>query len=153
MMTATRCTIVSVLLVFAGNAGAADIRALGNVLAPAYLAMNFAVVCAKQDSSFLEATGGPRGSVLEYAEHVKDEIIADLENHQAQAILQLAANAARTVALGFMRGMAGESNSTEASRVRVWCDAVAKPFIRGVVAEHENRHDLFKEVIAAAKRS
>lgn len=149
-------TLVSLLLLsfgFSGTATAVDIKMLGNVLSPAYLAMNFAVVCARQDPSFLSVTGGPRGSALVYAQHIKDEIIADLEPRDGETIVRDAADAARSVALGFMRSMAGGLDAIEAKRVRTGCESIAKPFIRGVVAEHENRHDLFEQVIAAAKRS
>jgi hypothetical protein len=144
------------LLLLLGNlesATAADVKMLGNVLSPAYLAMNFAVVCAQQDRALLSDTGGPRGSALVYAQHIKDEVIEGLEPRDAEAVVREAANAARSVALGFVRSMAGGSPSTEAERVRTWCDSIAKPFISGVIAGHENRHDLFEQVLDAAKRS
>jgi hypothetical protein len=87
------------------------------------------------------------------AQHIKDEIIENLELREAEIIVREAANAARSVALGFMRSMAGGSDQTEAERVRMWCQIVAKPFIQGVVVEHERRHDLFEQVLSAAKRS
>ncbi|MBX9934318.1 MAG: hypothetical protein K2Y56_22845 [Methylobacterium sp.] len=133
-------------------AAAADTRTLGNILSPAYLAMNFTVVCARQDPAFLSATGGPRGSALVYAQHIKDEVIATLDATEGEIVVREAANAARSVALGFLRSMAGGSEAIEAERVRNWCTSVANPFIRGVVVEHDTRHDLFEQVLEAAKR-
>ena len=150
-----RKALASLLLLVCGvstTATAADTRTLGNILSPAYLAMNFTVVCAQRDPAFLSATSGPRGSALVYAQHIKDEVIAALEATEAEIVLREAANAARSVALGFVRSMAGGSDATEAERLRNWCESTAKPFVRGVVVEHDTRHDLFEQVLEAAKR-
>lgn len=114
--------------------------------------MNFTVVCASRDPAFLSATGGPRGSALVYAQHIKDEVIAALEAREAEIVVREAANAARSVALGFVRSMAGGSDATVAERLRNWCTTVANPFTRGVVVEHDTRHDLFEQVLETAKR-
>ena len=53
---------------------AKDLNALAAFVAPAYTAMNFAIVCAPHDPVFLSQTSGPRGTALAYAEHVRDEI-------------------------------------------------------------------------------
>lgn len=75
-----------------------------------------------------------------------------MEAREAEIIVREAANAARSVALGFLRSMAGGSDATEAKRVRNWCASVANPFIHGVVVEHDTRRDLFERVLKAAKR-
>ena len=53
--------------------GLLDLTAL---LTPAYLAQDFTVICSIDDRSFPQRTGGPRGSVHEYVQHMKAEISA-----------------------------------------------------------------------------
>jgi len=157
MKARTRLWVLSWLMaLFLGTpyeAIAADINTLGYVLSPAYLAMDFTMVCERQDPAFISATNGPRGSALAFAQHTKSEVISNLDNREAQAVVRIAADAARVIALGMLRSMRGGSASIEAGRVLSWCETVAKPFVRGTVAEHEKGHDLFEKVIEGAKRS
>ena len=45
---------------------------MAEILVPAYTAMNYALICGQDDPRFLPQTLGARGTVLSYAEHVKD---------------------------------------------------------------------------------
>lgn len=134
-------------------ARATDLRMLSNLLSPSYVAMNFTTVCSQVDAKFLADTSGPRGTAIDYVQHMKTEVIEKLEMRDAEAVLLDAANAARAVALGFVRGMSGGSDAEVTHRVSGWYEAVAKPFVRGVVAAHdEDGHKRFNETVAALKQ-
>jgi hypothetical protein len=74
MILSLRSGLVGLTLSLSGPqwAEAKDVRALADLVTPAYTAMNYAVVCASRDPQFLLESRGPRGSAIKYAEHVKD---------------------------------------------------------------------------------
>src|SRR4051812_33713912 len=74
----TTAVVAALVLPNAGAASAKDLAALEELIIPAYTAMNFAVVCATRQPHFLSESSGPRGNALNYAEHVKNEVIDGL---------------------------------------------------------------------------
>lgn len=146
--------LTAIMLICSGSRPvvAADLPVLGNVLSPAYLALNLTVVCARGDPTFLADTKRLSGDVPSVVQHIKDEVIASLKPAEAEAVVRHAAEAARSIALGLLRSMSSGSDAEEGERVVRWCETTAKPFVRGVVGEHETRHDLFEVVLAEAKR-
>lgn len=48
-------------------ASAKDLRRLSELVVPAYTAMSIAMLCARDDSGFVTAHTGPRGTALHYA--------------------------------------------------------------------------------------
>ena len=90
-----RHVIVAAIGVAAGAAEAKDLQALAKIVEPAYTAMNYAVVCVRDQPQFLRRTSGARGHVIQYAEHVKDEVIDQLTEDEAKNVLRSAADAAR----------------------------------------------------------
>lgn len=143
---------VALLRAASTGAAAAEVRVLGNVLSPAYLALNLTVVCARADPTFLTKTKRLSGEVPSVVQHIKDEVTASLKPAEAEAIVRHAADAARTVALGLVRSMSGGSDAEEGERIARWCETTAKPFVLGTVAEHETRHDQFERMLEEAKQ-
>lgn len=123
-----------------------------NVLSSVFLAQNFAAVCGKVDPDFVEATGGKDGDAEKVITHVKDEILAAMTRDEAAPIVFRAAEAARAVGLGMIRPLSGGSLEEQAERVRALCEETAKPFVKGVVENHEERHEFFERMLKDARQ-
>lgn len=131
---------------------AKDIKALAEFVTPAYTAMNFALVCARHDPRFLEETGGPRGSAVAYAEHVKDETIASLTHDEALATLRMAADAARAIALQRFRSFDAADRDVESARIKAWCESHGRQQVRSFVEHHDSDHAAIITQLREAQR-
>jgi hypothetical protein len=129
-----------------------DLAALSELVVPAYVAMNFAVVCATRQPMYLSETGGPLGNALQYAEHVKNEAIDSLAHEEAVIVLKAAADAARTITLQTIRKFNADGPDLEAARIRAWCGTGAKDFIRTFMNQHDRDHDKFLEGFKRSKQ-
>lgn len=138
---------ISVLL-YPTEAISRDLIALSRFVAPAYTAMNVAVICAKEDSSFLSTTAGIRGTAIYYAAHVKDEIIVGLSDAEARFVLRQAADRAREVTLVELERIARLGPLQ--AEVRTWCRDTVRGFVQYVMNHHDQRHDQW---LAAAARA
>lgn len=132
--------------------GEVDTDALANVLSAAYLAENLSLVCAEQDRWFLEDTKGSAGNGRDFAGHVRSEVLARLTERDAGSVVLAAANAARAVSLGMVHVMGDGSSAEQSDRLSGWCETTAKPLVKGILAQHEIRHDLYEQIISQAKR-
>ena len=74
------------------------LSALAEFLTPTYTGMSLAVLCGNVDKTFLARTSGPRGTIMHYAEHTKDETIAGLTYDESVRVLKDAAGRARETA-------------------------------------------------------
>lgn len=152
-----RLTVLALLLLFvataaATRAAARDVDALAQIVAPAYTAMNFAMVCREDDPWFLWDTRGPRGTALHYAEHVKDEVIASLGYDEAVAVLRRAADAARATAREALRKTSPDYPDRQPSEIIAWCRGAASNFIRAFMERHDDIHETLLQEIEQAKQ-
>jgi len=131
---------------------AKDLDALGALLVPAYTAMNFATVCGQVDPFFVFDTSGPRGTTLEYAQHVKDEVISALGHDEAATVLKNAADTARSTARQVLRGVTSNNQGISDAEVAKWCKDHAKSYVRTFIDVHDGKHEAFLEQIERAKR-
>lgn len=112
---------------------------------PAYTAMNFAVLCAPASPS------GPRGTAIDYAEHVKNETIEFLTQEEAVAVLRLAADAARQAAREKLYQLAlPTDDAATAHAVRQWCEGEAKQFVLQFIQRHDEDHIAAIELLRRA---
>jgi len=135
-----------------GARGSVDTDTLANVLATAFLAQSLSLVCAEQDKWFLEDTRGPGGDGRDFAEHIKREVLAHLSEREAGLIVINAANAARAMSLGLIHVMGGGTSDEQIERMAAWCNSTAKPLVKGILAQHEIRHDLYDQMLSQAKQ-
>jgi hypothetical protein len=133
------------------DADARDLSLLADLVAPAYTAMNFAVICGRHVSRFSQPWG-LRGSAIHYAEHVKDEAIASLTYDDAVIVLKGAADAARSTARQELRKLMSTDPQTETAQVGAWCLGYAKDFIVNFIEQHEHLHQAFLLEVERAKR-
>ena len=133
-------------------AAAKDLNALAEFVIPAYTAMDFAVVCAQDDPQFLQRTRGARGTALQYAEHIKDEVIKSLNSDEAVLVLKAAADAARTVARQKLRQLAPSYPVARSGEITTWCHEDASLFVRTIMESHEIDHATLMQKIERAKQ-
>lgn len=125
---------------------------LAKLLAPAYTAMNFAVMCNSSDPTFSARMKGSRGNVVEYAQHVKDEVIERLLEGEAQFVLKAAADVARAIARSHLRQLARGRDTIAPLEIASWCSGPATEFIQGFIAGHDREHRAIEALIDEALR-
>ncbi|MBX9841303.1 MAG: hypothetical protein K2Z80_05790 [Xanthobacteraceae bacterium] len=133
-------------------ASAKDLLSLSRLLTPAYTAMNYAAVCASDPPWAQTQPAGGRGTAVQYAQHIKDEIISGLTHEEALAVVRLAADAARADAREHLRSsvIAGEATG-KAARLNGWCERYANGFIGALIRNHDSDHETFLKQVAQAK--
>jgi hypothetical protein len=133
-------------------AAAKDLKALAEFVVPAYTAMNFTMVCGQDDPRFLSETSGPRGTAIQYAEHVKNEAIVSLTNDEAVIVLKMAADEARSVARRELRKQAPDYPKAHPGEITNWCRNEASRFVRAFIEQHDSRHAALMQELEHAKR-
>lgn len=148
----TKVRFASLLLGIAGSAPASaavarDLDALTRLLVPADLALMVSNACTATDPSFSHDLGGPRGTVPEYAQRVKDAVSDSLTPEQVQIVLHQAADVARAAALRALRAAAAPDDAEEEARMHEWCATAVKPFVQAFVrAQDENIEDFTRQL-------
>jgi hypothetical protein len=142
-----------IVMIYSSAVESKDLNALAEFVQPAYTAMNFATLCARNDSQFLSDTSGPRGTILQYAEHVKNEATKSLNQADAFTILKSAADGARLVARSKLYELVrpGDDNGT-IKAIDSWCALEAKRFILGFIRGHDVAHSQYDEFLERAKK-
>jgi hypothetical protein len=151
-----RMRIIAILVAIALTgwdrpAFASDIQALSNLLLPVDMAQNFVVICSLHNPAFLQDTSGAHGTMLWYAQHMKEEVIASLPPREAQAVMVEAANKAKAAALNIVHAM-DRGGLVDPVRMNAWCAASAGPFIEKTIARHDTQHAFLDSLIAKAKQ-
>ncbi|GLK77780.1 hypothetical protein GCM10008171_30340 [Methylopila jiangsuensis] len=122
-----------------------------NILSPVLLAENLAAVCGRFDAGFARAAGGRDGDAGRVLAHMKDEILATMTRDEAAPIVTSAAGAARAIGLGLIRALAGGTVEAQETRMRRLCAETARPFVKGVVDNHDERHEFFEQMLKDAR--
>lgn len=117
-----------------------------NILSPIFLAENFIAVCAKIDPDFIDATRGRDSDAFQAAKHIENEILATMTREEAAPLVIAAAGHARAIGLGLIRALSGGAYDEQESRVKGLSHDTAEPFVRGVVENHETRHEFFEKM-------
>ena len=153
-----RLGISTLVAMFTLLAGASSVRAqdmsrLANLLVPAYTAMYYASICAANTTWGQTQPVGTRGSVVHYAEHIKNEIIQSLSDKDAVAVLTDAAGRARDQAREQLRlqVIMGDTAKHE-QRLIAWCRGFVSDFAAKVMSEHDLDHEAFLRTLEEAKR-
>lgn len=152
MMTTLAGAFAASMLGAPAPAAALDRDVMTNILSPIYLAENFTKVCMTIDDRFLDETKGTSGDALEVTAHIRDQVLATMTREEAAPIVVAAAGSARAVGLGLIRALSGGTVDQQAERVRTLCERTAKPFVRGVVEDHETHHEFFEQMLKDARQ-
>jgi len=123
-----------------------------NVLSSVFLAQNFTAVCVKVDPGFAQEAGGKDGDAATVIAHIKEHILATMTRDEAAQIVISAAGAARAVGLGMLRPISGGSVEEQTHRLKALCEETAKPLVKGVVENHDERHEFFEQMLRDARQ-
>src|SRR5215210_1641211 len=117
-----------------GPAEAQDLDALGKLLTPAYTSMSYAGLCSMEKGWSSSQPRGAHGIAIQYAEHIKNEVIASLGEEEAVAVLKKAADMARNNSRAELRAKVITANKVEeASKFREWCQNYVQEFIAELI--------------------
>ena len=130
---------------------ALDADAARNLLSSVFLAQSLAAVRVEIDPEFAKHTAGRDGDAIAVATHMKDEITAPMTREEATSILQSAAGAARAVSLGMIRPLSGGTRVEQIERMRRFCIDTARPLVKGIVDNHEQRHADFELILKGGR--
>lgn len=144
--------LVSLALGTSFPARALNQDVMRNILSPVFLAQNLTAVCTQINPDFTRETGGRNGDANRAILHIKDEILAAMTREEAAPIVLSAAGSARAVGLGMIRALSGGSVAEQEDRVRALCEETAKPLVKGVVENHEERHEFFEKMLKDARQ-
>ncbi len=134
------------------NASATDLDMLVRLLVPAYMAQNFAAVCASQDPQFLSELEHGSATVGAFAEETKKRVTAGLPQDEADKVRVTAADTARQVARHELQLLSQQPAGGPPVSMKTWCDRSAKPFIVEAMRRHAEKRQEFEKQLDDAKR-
>jgi hypothetical protein len=143
---------VVLLVMLAAPAIVKDFGILNRMLYAAFLAEQGAAVCIAADPAFASETSGPMGYMRDYAQHIKAEITAGLNETEILSLLKSAAGKAKADALQALRNLRAEGPETETARLTRWCQTVVKPLVRQVIDTHDTDHAQIDQLLEKAKK-
>ncbi|MGH6847665.1 MAG: hypothetical protein ACREC0_09545 [Methylocella sp.] len=142
--------VVILSVMVAPPAMSKDFGILTRMLYAAFLAEQGAAVCAAANPAFSSETRGPMGGMHTYAEHIKTEVTAGLNQTETLSLLKSAADTAKAEALQAIRSLRTGSPETETAKFTRWCQTVVKTLVRQVIDTHDNQHDQIDHLIETA---
>lgn len=145
-------TAVANLWLAAGSASAADLGSLSAMLVQPFTAMNLARVCATLPGWGTTQPRGGRGGAIDYAFHVKAEVIDGLRSDETNRVLRNAADKAREESRRQLyTHVRPQQEQAYLLRLTRWCDQDVAPFIAQVINDHDRNHSAFYEQLTHAK--
>ena len=112
-------------------------------------------VCIVADPAFASETSGPMGYMRDYAQHIKAEVTAGLNETETLSLLKSAADLAKAEALQALRSLrteGPEGPEIETARITRWCQTVVKPLVRQVIDTHDTDHVQIDQLLEEAKK-
>jgi hypothetical protein len=100
--------VVFLLVMLGSPAISKDFGILARMLYAAFLAEQGVAVCTVTDPAFASETSGRMGTMRNYAQHVKAEVTAGLNETETFSLLKSAANRAKAEAQQALRKLATE---------------------------------------------
>lgn len=147
--------VVFLLFTLASPAISKDFGILTRMLYAAFLAEQGVALCTVADPAFASDTSGPMGYMRDYAQHVKAEVTAGLNETETLSLLKSAADRAKAEALQALRSLrteGPEGPEIETAQITRWCQTVVKPLVRQVIDTHDTDHVEIDQLIEEAKK-
>ena len=147
--------VVFLLVMLASPAISKDFGILTRMLYAAFLAEQGVALCTVADPAFASETSGPMGNMRDYAQHVKAEVTAGLNEGETLSLLKSTADRAKGEAQQALRSLATEGTEgpvIETARVTRWCQTVVRPLVRQVIDTHDNHHTEIDQLLEKAKK-
>src|ERR1019366_1261672 len=128
--------ILMVVLASPATSTSKDFGILTRMLYVAFLAEQGVALCIVAEPAFASETRGPMGNMRDYAQHIKAEVTAGLNEAETLSLVKSAADRAKGEALQALRSLrteGTEGTEIETARVTRWCQTVVKPLVRQVI--------------------
>jgi aromatic ring-opening dioxygenase LigB subunit len=109
--------VMFLLVMLASSAISKESGILTRMLYASFLAEQGVAVCIVADPAFARETRGPMGYMRDYAQHVKAEVTAGLNETETHSLLKSAAGLAKAEALQALRSLRPEGLEIETARV------------------------------------
>jgi hypothetical protein len=132
-----------------------DFGILTRMLYVAFLAEQGVALCMVANPAFASETSGPMGHMRDYAQHIKMEVTAGLNEAETFSLVRSAADRAKGEAKQALRSLATEGTEgpvIETARVTRWCQTIVKPLVRQVIDTHDNHHAEIDQLLEKAKK-
>jgi hypothetical protein len=147
--------VVILMVVLASPATSKDFGILTRMLYVAFLAEQSVALCVVAEPAFASETRGPMGNMRDYAQHIKAEVTAGLNEAETLSLVKSAADRAKGEALQALRSLrteGTEGTEIETARVTRWCQTVVKPLVRQVIDTHDDHHAQIDQLLEKAKK-
>ena len=147
--------VIILMVLLASPAISKDFGILTRMLYVAFLAEQGVALCMVADPAFASEASGPMGYMHDYAQHIKVEVTAGLNETETLSLLKSAADRAKGEAQQALRSLATEGTEgpvIETARVTRWCQTVVKPLVRQVIDTHDNHHAEIDQLLEKAKK-
>lgn len=139
-------------LPFYSNAFAKDMEMLVRLLAPAYIAQNFAVMCNAANAKPTSELKNVLLKVRTFVDHVKTEVTTGLSENEAEKVSTIASNTAQNIARNQMLFLGAEGPYVPTDTLVRWCEQSAVTVISEILQAHAKKHEEFDRLTDDAKK-
>lgn len=133
------------------DASAKDLEMLGRLLAPAYIAQNFAVMCNAGNAKPTPDRKNRMLKIIAFVDHVKTEVTTGLLEKEAEEVHTSAANTAQNIARNEMLFLGAQGPYVSTDTLVRWCERSAETVISEILQTHARKHEEFDRLTDEAK--
>ncbi len=141
---------------FVGGAAPASAKDLGlliRLLAPGFIAQDFAGMCRLNDPRFTLKLVAVAAPIDAFAQHLEAEVTSSLSHAEGAEIVKVAADMARATSEKVLHELAAGKNANEINEsIGEWCAKDGKTYIERVENDHYAKHAGFDQIVAKAKQ-
>ncbi len=146
-------TLVGLVVGLVGSdASAKDLEMLTRLLAPAYIAQNFAAMCNAETAKPTPERKNTLLKITTFVDHVKTEVTTGLSENEAEKVRTIAANTAQNIARNEMLFLGAEGPYVPTDILVRWCEQSAETVISEILQAHAKNHERFDRLTDDAKK-
>jgi len=146
-------TLVGLVVGLLGSdASAKDLEMLVRLLAPAYIAQNFAVMCSADNAKPTPERKNSMLKIITFVDHVKTEVTTGLSEKEAEEVRTTAANTAQNIARNQMLFLGAQGPYVPTGTLVRWCEHSAETVISEILQVHAKKHEEFDRLTDDAKK-
>ena len=144
--------VVFVVGLLGSEAPAKDLEMLVRLLAPAYIAQNFAALCNGENAKLAAEQKNSMITIRTFVDHVKTEVTTGLSEKDAEEVGTSAANTAQTIARNEMQFLGAQGRYVPTAALARWCKQSAETIISEILQAHAKKHEEFDRLTDEAKK-
>ena len=137
----------------AAPASARDLDLLIRLLAPGFIAQDFAGMCRLNDPGFTPSLTADAPPVDAFTRHLEAEVTSGLTQAEAAEVVKVAADTARATSENVLHELATGKGANEINAsIGKWCGMSGKVYIERVENDHYAKHAGFDQTVEKAKQ-